>query len=85
MLALGLVLVLEVRLEHLLSFSACAPIVLVVIEELVVLWDHTNHVHGVAATMYLMEWDMWCFNQKLYSEEATSKHRLHVEKDQVYP
>ena len=61
-----------------------------------VLRDHTNHVCGVAATVYRREQGPRCFDRKLGSEdvgeqserglpEGTSETHLHVGKAQGYP
>ena len=63
---------------------------------LVVLRDHTNHICGVAATVYRREQGPWQFGQKLDSKnngecsgrgllEGTPETHLHVENDRGYP
>ena len=57
------------RFAHLLSLGACAHHCYTS-EGLVVLRDHTNHVYGVAATMYRREQGPRWFGQKLDSEDG---------------
>jgi hypothetical protein len=76
--------------------SRCLRAPLLYLARLVVLRDHTNHVCGVAATVYRREQGPRRFGQKLDSEgggeqsgrglpEGTPETHLHVEKVRSYP
>ena len=83
------------RFAHLLLLGACAHHCCTS-KELVVLRDHTNHVCGVAATMYRREQGLRHFDQKFNSEdggersrrglpEGTPETHLRMEKARGYP
>ena len=60
------------RFAYLLPLGACAHHCCTS-EGLVVLRDHTNHVCGVAATIYRREQGMRCFGRKPDSEDGEER------------
>ena len=57
------------RFAYLLPLDACVHHCYT-LEGIVVLRDHTNHIYGVAATVYRREQGPWRFGQKLDSEDG---------------